>query len=177
MDTRSEETGARPATGTPAASGGDEVEERAKERYRELLEELRTIIPGAEVLLGFLLTVPFSNRFGDVDRVGAALAMVALMTAALATVLFLAPSAYHRVAEHAERTERVRFGVRSQMGGLVLTATAICLSVFVVVRFAFGAVWGAAAAATLAITALVWWVVVPNRHERRGTPDERAGRD
>lgn len=33
------------------------------ERYRELLEELRTIIPGAQVLFAFLLTLPLASRF------------------------------------------------------------------------------------------------------------------
>jgi hypothetical protein len=46
----------------------DKEEER--ERYRELLEELRTIIPEAQVLFAFLLTVPFAARFSQIDSCG-----------------------------------------------------------------------------------------------------------
>lgn len=149
----------------------------AEERYRILLEELRTIIPGAEVLLGFLLTAPFSNRFDELDRLGTWLAMVALLAAALATILFLAPSAYHRVARHGDRGERVRFGVRSQVGGLVLTAIAVCVSVFVVLRFLFGPAPGVVALVALVGTVLFSWVLLPLRAEMRdGSARPRSSR-
>ncbi len=52
------------------AGSGDDSAEQQRERYRELLEELRTIIPGVQVLFAFLLTVPFSSRFADLDELG-----------------------------------------------------------------------------------------------------------
>lgn len=67
----------------------DRDDEDARERYRELLEEVRTIMPGAQVLLGFLLTVPFANRLADVDRLGRILFVVALAATAASTGLVL----------------------------------------------------------------------------------------
>jgi hypothetical protein len=38
--------------------------EQTDRQLLELLNELRVALPGAQVLLGFLLTVPFATRFG-----------------------------------------------------------------------------------------------------------------
>ena len=46
-------------------TGEDRNERRARE-LAELLQELRVILPGVQVFLAFLLTVPFSARFGAV---------------------------------------------------------------------------------------------------------------
>lgn len=46
-------------------SGQTQYERKAWE-LAELLQELRVMLPGVQVLFAFLLTVPFSARFGDV---------------------------------------------------------------------------------------------------------------
>lgn len=72
--------------GTPSDQDADE-DWRLRERYRELLEELRTIIPGVQVLFAFLLTVPFSSRFTELDALGRRVFTGSLVAAALATVV------------------------------------------------------------------------------------------
>lgn len=69
----------RPDQARAEADGGpcDETEE-VRERYRELLEEVRVIIPGIQVLFAFLLTVPFSSRFTKLDTIGTALFVASL---------------------------------------------------------------------------------------------------
>jgi hypothetical protein len=114
----------------------DRVEER-REQYRELLEELRTIIPGAQVLFAFLLTAPFAARFAGVDRLGRIVFTASLLTVTAATILFLAPAAYHRTAGRLDRPARLRFGVTTTLAGLGLLALSIACAVFVVVRFVF----------------------------------------
>jgi hypothetical protein len=139
----------------------DESDDESRERYRELLEELRTIMPGAQVLLGFLLTVPFASGFAEVDDLGKRVYLVALVAVAMATVLFLAPAAYHRVAQDADRQRRIRFGVHMQLAGLVLVALGISAGLFVVVRFLTD--WRLALAVSLGVAALctVMWLVRP----------------
>ena len=139
----------------------DDGDDEERERYRELLEELRTIMPGAQVLLGFLLTVPFASGFAEVDDLGKRVYLVALVAVAMATVLFLAPAAYHRVAENADRQRRVRYGVHMQLAGLVLVALGISAGLFVVVRFLTD--WRLALAVSLGVAALctAMWLVRP----------------
>ena len=45
---------------------GEERNERRARELAELLQELRVMLPGVQVLFAFLLTVPFSARFGEV---------------------------------------------------------------------------------------------------------------
>ena len=42
----------------------EELKERLEREHGELLEELRSLIPGAEVLFGFLLAIRFTGQFG-----------------------------------------------------------------------------------------------------------------
>jgi hypothetical protein len=98
------------------------TKEEERQRYNELLGELRTVIPGVQVLFAFLLTVPFSSRFAEVDRVGKVVFTVSLMAVAAATVLFLGPAAYHRLADRQDRRGRLRYGVGLALAGMALLA-------------------------------------------------------
>lgn len=114
----------------------ENIEER--ERYRELLEELRTILPGAQVLFAFLLTVPFSARFADVDLVGRIVFAASLVGVAAATLLFFAPASYHRLVDRTDRRGRIQYGIKTTLAGLALLALSIDGVIFVVMRFMFG---------------------------------------
>ncbi|MFA9429710.1 DUF6328 family protein [Egicoccus sp. AB-alg2] len=148
----------------------DEVEEE-RERYRELLEELRTILPGVQVLFGFLLIAPFSQRFGDLDAFGRDLYAWVIAGTGLATALFLAPASYHRIANRRRRRERLHTAIRLVVVGMSLLAVSMVLAVFTVMRFIYqGSVIAAVTAAGLAAVILVVWYVVPLA--RRVTNDE-----
>lgn len=138
---------------------GDENEQR--ERYRELLEEFRTIIPGVQVLFAFLLTAPFSSRFSELDAVGRNSFMVALVSTALSTLLFLTPTSYHRIAPRSERGERIELAVRMAVAGLVMLAVGITAAVFLVTRFIYGSTEAVVVAGTIAVVAVVLWYLVP----------------
>lgn len=142
----------------------EEVEER--QRYRELLEEFRTIIPGVQLLFAFLLAVPFTARFSEVDDTGRVIFIISLVGVAAATVLFLAPTSYHRIVGHTGREARLRFGIVTAMAGMVLLAISMTCAVFVVVRFLMG--WPLAAIVSGAIAGLVIlaWYLIPVRHRR-----------
>jgi uncharacterized membrane protein len=140
----------------------DEQErEEERRRYRELLEELRTVIPGAQVLFAFLLAAPFAAKFEQLDDLGRDMYAMVILSAALAAILFMTPAAYHRVARRQDRAVRLAFAIRVTVVGMALLALAIGGAIFVVVRFVFtdtalGAVFGGMA--TLA-SALLWYVL------------------
>lgn len=138
--------------------------EEQRQRYQELLGELRTIIPGAQVLLAFLFTVPFSSRFVEVDHLGRVVFTVSLVSVAVATVLFVAPAAYHRLADPQDRQARLRFGIRTALWGLALLALSITCAIFVVVRFLFHSdLLGLGVAAAIALLAFSVWYILPIR--------------
>lgn len=158
-----------------------DADDELRERYRELLEELRTIIPGVQVLFAFLLTAPFSARFGALDDLGTQFFAVALASAGLAAVVLLAPAAYHRLTPHRDRRQRLEFGVRLVIIGMTLLTVAIASSVFVVGRLIFAAntvspadvmsptTIGIAMAAVVAGVAVALWFIVPlaRRHSTK----------
>ena len=152
----------------------EEVEERR--RYRELLEELRTMIPGAQVLLAFLLTVPFSSRFERVDETGKIVFVVSLACSAAATVMFLAPSAFHRLADRDDRRSRLEFGIRTAVLGLMLLGLAVALAIFVVVRFLYSTALALVLAGSIAVLATALWIVVPLLQRTRSDGVSELGR-
>ena len=46
---------------------GEDRQERTARELFELLNELRVILPGVQLLIAFLLMVPFTQRFPDLD--------------------------------------------------------------------------------------------------------------
>jgi hypothetical protein len=148
-----------------AASGTEDPEAQ----FSQLLQELRVALPGVQVLLAFLLTVPFDQRFEQLGDIDTAAFTVAVAAAALAVVLLIAPSAQHRVAWRSGRTDYVRLlrlANAEALIGLVGVAVSLAASMYVVVdliyRQPLAAVIGAALAALIA-----WlWLVVPLRVRR-----------
>lgn len=75
---------------------GESVNERADRNWDELMQELRVMQTGTQVLSGFLLAVAFQPRFTDLDPLQVGLYLTLVGLAALATVLALAPVGMHR---------------------------------------------------------------------------------
>ena len=82
-------------------TSGPEPDESPKERVDreliELLNGLRVILPGVQVLLAFLLTVPFSSGFGKATSTDRILYFVTVLLTVAATGALTMPAAYHRI--------------------------------------------------------------------------------
>ena len=61
-----------------------------------MLQELRVTQTGTQILTGFLLTIPFQQRFTELDDGQRTIYLVLVAFAALATILALAPVSLHR---------------------------------------------------------------------------------
>lgn len=143
-------------------------EETQRDHYRELLEELRTILPGVQVLFAFLLAAPFSARFGDLDDLGRDVYLAVIVGVALATVTFMAPAAYHRMGDGRDRPTRLRVSVRLAMVGMTLLGASLVGVLFVVVRFVYGStLLGAASALLLGVVITSLWYLAPGLHALR----------
>jgi predicted neutral ceramidase superfamily lipid hydrolase len=154
-----------------AKDGEESPAQRADRELIELLNELRVALPGVQVLFAFLLTVPFSQRFGELDATDRRVYFTAVIATALATVLLIAPSAHHRV--------RFRSGVKEQLlqvanvfaaVGLVLVAVAMSAVTYVVTGQLYSGTVPAVVAACLAGAFFVVWFVVPFAYRRERTP-------
>jgi Family of unknown function (DUF6328) len=135
--------------------------ERADRNWDELLQELRVTQTGIQILSGFLLTLPFQQRFTQLDGPLRTLFLTAVVLATISTGLVVAPVAWHRLAfRQGRKVELVEAADRLAKLGLVF----IGLTVVVVLALVFGFVLGdgaavAAGTAALVVFALLWLVV------------------
>ena len=147
-------------TGSDERTGEDSQERTARELI-ELLNELRVILPGVQFLFAFLLTVPFSQRFPQLDGLETGVFFVTLLCTAIATALLMAPSAQHRVLwREGVREQRLKLGNTLTIGGLIFLVPAMVGAVFVVSAFIFGL--SAAVTVTLLLAfffALIWFAL------------------
>lgn len=143
------------------------ADRRADRNWNELLQELRVMQTGVQVVTGFLLILPFQQRFAELDDYQRALYLVLMAVAVATTGVLVAPVSVHRsVFRQGLKTPLVTASDRlTRLGlamlGLVVTGTAV-LAFDVVLSRTAGVVVGVCCAALL--TAL--WVVVPYRLRR-----------
>ena len=121
----------------PEKEGKDEQLDR---ELIELLNELRVVLPGVQVLFAFLLTVPFTQRFADGTSLQRDVYFMTFLTAAASTALLIAPSAYHRLNwRQGDKEHILVVSNRLAIAGTVFLALAITGTVFVVTDVIFEA--------------------------------------
>jgi hypothetical protein len=149
-----------------ASEGSVEQEERKEDpkarlerEHNELLQELRSLIPGAEVLFGFLLAVSFTNQFADLDDAQRYVYYGTLVSTAVALVLYLAPASYHRLRfREGDKDYMLRKANREAIAGTVASSFALTGVMYLVTSFVFGTAEGiVVATAFFAFTAWRWW--------------------
>ena len=86
---------------------GETEAQRIDRNWIELLQELRIVQTGGQVLTGFLLVVPFQDRFADISGGARAVYLVVLALALVSTVTLLAPVMIHRAVFRSHRKDRV----------------------------------------------------------------------
>jgi len=149
--------------------GRDETEaERIDRNLSELLQELRVETMGVQVLFGFLLAIPFTTKFADLDDWQQALYTADLVLAAVAIAILAAPVAHHRLLfRHHAKASILRVANRLAIMGLLTVGLAITGSVLLVVSFVDrgAAAWIVTTATAFVIFGL--WFVFPLRTHRR----------
>ncbi len=145
-------------------SPGDRNEtplERLDRHWNELLQEVRVVQTGVQLLTGFLLTLPFQQRFttlGDAERV---VYLVAVALSAASTATLIAPVALHRsLFRRGARPQLIAGAQRLALAGLAmlgLAVTAVVGLIFdVVVSRTAGLVAGVL---TLLLFGILWFVI------------------
>lgn len=136
--------------------------ERLDRNWDELLQELRVTQTGVQILAGFLLTLPFQQRFSTLDDVQRFAYLLSLGAAVLATALLVAPVSAHRMLfrQRAKR-ELVGFADVAARIGLVALAVSIVSATFMIFDVVVGRGAGLSAAGLALAVFLVGWVVLP----------------
>jgi hypothetical protein len=141
---------------------GESKGERLDRELMELLQELRVVLPGVQVLLAFLLTAPFQQRFAQLPGTLRNVFFASIACATVATALLIAPSAHHRLRwREGEKERLLQVANRLAIWGTVFLATAIVLALYVITNVLF-ATWIALLAAVLTVALFAWlWYALP----------------
>ena len=158
---------------TPDASGGDALDdqpdgrdetanERADRNWDELLQELRVMQTGTQILTGFLLAVAFQPRFTDMDELQRDLYVVLVALAAVATILALAPVGMHRALFGRRRKpELVRIAARIVRIDLIVIGALTIGVTTLIVDFTVNRTAGLIALVAALVLVAALWVALP----------------
>jgi hypothetical protein len=141
-------------------------EETQKERLNreliELLNELRVVLPGTTVLLGFLLAVPFAKGWAKVTGFQRDVFVVAFLSTAVSVAFFIAPTSYHRLRfQHGDKAKVIKFGNRLTIAGTAASAISLDAVVLLVTDYVLSRGVAIAAAASLLVVVVLLWYALP----------------
>lgn len=159
----------------PEDFGPDELDdvvdrEELRERYYGLLQELRVLLPGVQILVAFLLTVPFSSRWESLGAWERDWYVVALAGGMTSVVVFATPTALHRVGRRQARSLRLAWSIQLVRVGMALLGVAMIASLVLVTGVLFSHPFGVGAGAIGTLVLLAAWVVLPRLVRPRDEP-------
>jgi hypothetical protein len=141
----------------------NETEKQRWDRnFTDLLQELRVAQTGVQILFAFLLTLPFSSGFPETTAFQKDVYLIALMSAAFATAMIIAPVAFHRALfRQGRKPELVRYAHRMATAGIAFMLISMVSSVLLVTDYLVSR-W---VAIILTVIAAAWfltfWVFIP----------------
>ncbi|ROP74981.1 DUF6328 family protein [Curtobacterium sp. PhB115] len=149
--------------------------ERWDRNWADIQQELRIVQTGTQILAGFLLTLPFQQRFTTLDQAQEAIYLVLVVLAVLVTVTALSAVATHRlVFRQRQKHDLVRAGNVILLATLIASALLFAGTVLFVFDVVIGDVGGIVGGAAVFLGTAVLWVSVPLalRRTRRDTDED-----
>lgn len=136
--------------------------EKLDRHWAELLQEVRVVQTGVQLLTAFLLVLPFQDRFWQLSDRSHALYLVLVALAATSTACLIAPVAMHRMLFRlGVRPTLVDVAQRFALAGIALLG----LAVIGVLTWTFGIVvspaWGITAGAVALTFFTTAWLGLP----------------
>lgn len=136
--------------------------EQADRNWGELLQEMRVMETGAQILTAFLFTLPFQQRFTQLDKIERTSYLVLLLLAVTVTALLLAPVSLHRILfRHRLKralVERTGWFVRVTLVGVGLLVAGAAALVFDMVA---GRIAGVVVLGLLLLLVTSLWFLYP----------------
>lgn len=150
-----------------------------KDKIRNVLDEGRMLVLGAQVLVGFQYRAVLEDGFEKLPLTSQYLKLLALGLLMLAIGLLLSPSSYHRLVERGEDTEEIHgYATRVMRWALIPFAIALGIDLFVATELIVSFKWALAGGVLFTICAIFFWYVLGMYARRlRATGGEAAVRE
>lgn len=149
--------------------GRDETAaERADRNWEELMQELRVMQTGTQILTGFLLAVAFQPLFRELTDQQRILYIVLVLLAATASILSLAPVGMHRVLfAKGRKPELVRMAHRLVKANIFVGGVLTVGVTVLIIDFTFDHVLALIAGGIGLLAILLLWIGLPLVLHRR----------
>lgn len=156
-----------------AHDGRDETPlERLDRNWDELLQELRVVQTGVQILTGFLLTLPFQQRFTQIEDANKVVFLVSFSLAIVAIAFLVAPVSAHRLLfRQGRKAQLVDLANRCARVGLLALALAVSGVAFVIFDVVASTGVAVAAAGAALLLFAVNWLVLPWGIRRQARAD------
>jgi hypothetical protein len=136
--------------------------QRSDRNWDEILQELRVTQTGTQIMSGFLLTLPFQQRFASIPGYELTIYIILVFLAATTTAFGLAPVALHRALfRRHEKSEMVHVADRLLQTVLVLVSILTAGVVLFILDFVVDLTLGLVGGIAVLVLLLVVLVVVP----------------
>lgn len=159
-----------PEQTSPAGDEGrdETAQERLDRNEDELLTELRVAAAGVQVLLGFLLIVPFNNRFTRLSSFERYDYFVTLVCMAIAGTLLIAPSIHHRLLfRHQQKSFLVTVGNTVAIVAMVFMTVGLTGILVLIADVVFGGATTAVVGVLTGLVVLGVWFGIPLNRRRQ----------
>jgi hypothetical protein len=146
-----------------ATNGRSETDlERCDRNLVELLQEVRVVQTGVQVLFAFLLTAPLAPRFPELTAFQRGDYFATLLVTGAAAVLLIAPTAYHRILfQRGDKEHLVTVANRLTLAGLACVALSMVGALMLVADLMFDGAVVFVVAAFAAFGCVALWCVAP----------------
>ena len=140
----------------------DDEPERINRNVADLLQELRVAGLGVQMLFGFLLALPFTVRFTQLDGTQRTVYRLSVLGAVTATLLLISPVAYHRWVFRRHRKDKLlRLANVEALLGLAMEAFSLSCAVALIFSFV-GSGWLFSVLVGVVIAGFVFlWFALP----------------
>lgn len=145
-----------------SADRGHPDAKRLDRNLIELLNELRVTGSGIQVLLAFLLIVPFNSGYRRLTQFDKVVYFVALICLACSAVLLIAPSVHHRVLfRQGQRPYIVRTANALAISGMAFLAVGLVAILVLLSDVVFGSTAALVVGPISAALIASLWFVIP----------------
>ncbi|MFE3879776.1 DUF6328 family protein [Kitasatospora sp. NPDC059146] len=160
----------RPDESSPPPPGWENPAVRADRRLVELLQELRVLQTGVQIVFAFLLGVAFTPRFSELSDAQQDIYVTTLLLTVVAAAVLATPVALHRgLYRHPGKARIVDVSARIAQYGLLLLASALTGAVLLVLDVVLGPAPAVAITAVIALIFATLWFALPWAVRRAAT--------
>jgi O-antigen/teichoic acid export membrane protein len=147
--------------------------ERLDRNWGDLIQELRVLQTGVQFLTGFLLTLPFQQKFAQLSSAQVTLYLSTVAASIGATAFLQAPVSVHRALfRRHRRKQQVLVAHRLAIVGIILLACAVIGVASLIFDVLHGTGAGVAAGIVTAVGLIVLWSVVPMSLRGKDAPTD-----